>query len=69
MQTSMRPTFAKFLRDFASTNSRLSVANVSLHVHGLNTWDTWLVLGSFELTLRKSRLWLVGLHLEISRGF
>ena len=69
MQTSMRPTFAKFSRDFASTNSRLSVASVSLHVHVLSTWDTWLVLGSFVLTLRRSRLWLIGLHLKMLRGF
>ena len=51
-----RHTFAKCLTNFANTNSRQNVANVSLHVHMSSILDMWLVLVSYMLTLIKSRL-------------
>ena len=52
----MRHTFAKCLIDFANTNSRQNVANVSLLDHVLSILDMWLVLVSYVLTLIKFRL-------------
>ena len=51
-----RYTFAKYLTNFANTNSRQNVANVSLLVHVLSILDMWLVLVSYVLTLIKFRL-------------
>ena len=48
---STRHTFAKCLINFANTNSRQSVANVSLLDHMLSILDMWLVLVSYVLTL------------------
>ena len=62
-------TFAKRLIDFANTNSKQNVANVSLYIHISSILGTWLVLVSYVLTLIKFRLWLIGLHLAISREF
>ena len=64
-----RYTFAKYLTNFANTNSRQNVANVSLLVPMSSILDMWLVLVSYVLTLIKFRLWLIGLHLAISREF
>ena len=50
-----RHTFAKCLIDFATTNSRQNVANVSLLDHVLSIFDMWLVLVSYVLTLIKFR--------------
>ena len=51
-----RHTFAKCLINFTNTNSRQSVANVSLLDHVLNILDMWLVLVKYVLTLIKFRL-------------
>ena len=64
-----RHTLAKCLTNFGNTNSRQNVANVSLLDHVLSTLDMWLVLVNYALTLIKFRLWLIGLHLMISREF
>ena len=47
LQMNTRHTFAKCLTDFANTNSRQNVANVSLHVHV--SIDLGHVVGSGEL--------------------
>ena len=52
----MRHTFTKYLIDFATTNSRQNVANVSLLDHVLSILDMWLVLVSYMLTLIQFRL-------------
>ena len=52
----MKHTFAKCLIDFATTNSRQNVANVSLLDHMLSILDMWLVLVNYVLTLIK--FWL-----------
>ena len=51
-----RYTFAKYLINFANTNSRQNVANVSLLDHVLSILDMWLVLVNYVLTLIKFRL-------------
>ena len=51
-----RYTFAKYLTNFANTNSRQNVANVSLLDHVLSILDMWLVLVNYVLTLIKFRL-------------
>ena len=48
-----RHTFAKYLTNFANTNSRQNVANVSLLDHVLSILDMWLVLVNYVLTLKK----------------
>ena len=55
-QMNMRHTFAKCLTDFANTNSRQNIANVSLHIPMSTISDMWLVLVSYVLTLIK--FWL-----------
>ena len=52
----MRCTFAKCLTNFANTNSRQNVVNVSLLGHMLSILDMWLVLVNYVLTLIKFRL-------------
>ena len=52
----MRYTFAKCLINFANTNSRQNIANVSLLDHVLSILDMWLVLVNYVLTLIKFRL-------------
>ena len=52
----MRHTFAKCLINFANTNSRQNVANVSLLIHMSSILDMWLVLVNYVLTLIKFRL-------------
>ena len=54
---STRHTFAKCLTDFANTNSRQNVANVSLHIHMSSILDIWLVLASYVLTLKLEFVW------------
>ena len=49
-------TFAKCLIDFANTNSRQNIGNVSLIDHVLSILDMWLVLVNYVLTLIKFRL-------------
>ena len=51
-----RHTFAKCLINFANTNTRQSVANVSLLGHVSSILDMWLVLVNYVLTLIKFRL-------------
>ena len=51
-----RYTFAKYLTNFANTNLRQNVANVSLLVPVSSILDMWLVLVSYVLTLIKFRL-------------
>ena len=51
-----RHTFAKCLIDFANTNSRQNIADVSLLGHVLSILDMWLVLVNYVLTLIKFRL-------------
>ena len=46
VQINMRHTFAKCLLDFANTNLRHNIANVSLHV---SCQVPWHVVGSGEL--------------------
>ena len=55
-RVNMRHTFAKCLINFANTDSRQNVANVSLLGHILSILDMWLVLVSYVLTLIKFRL-------------
>ena len=55
-RVNMRHTFAKYLTNFANTNSRQNIANVSLLVPMLSTLDMWLVLLNYVLTLIK--FWL-----------
>ena len=52
----MRHTFAKCLINFANTNSRQNIANVSLIDHVLSILDMWLVLVNYVLTLIKFQL-------------
>ena len=56
LRMNTRYTFAKCLINFANTNSRQNVANASLVDHVLSTWDMWLVLVNYVLTLIKFRL-------------
>ena len=56
MQMHMGHTFSKCLHDFANTNSRQNVANVSLIDLMLSILDMWLVLVNYVLTLIKFRL-------------
>ena len=51
-----RHTFAKCLINFANTDSRQNIANVSLIGHVSNILDMWLVLVNYVLTLIKFRL-------------
>ena len=51
-----RYTFAKYLTNFANTNLRQNVANVSLPNHVLSILDMWLVLVNYVLTLIKFQL-------------
>ena len=51
-----RYTFAKCLTNFANTNLRQNVANVSLLVPVSSILDMWLVLVNYVLTLIKFRL-------------
>ena len=56
LRMNTRHTFAKCLIDFAITNSRQTIANVSLLDHMLSILDMWLVLVNYALTLIKFRL-------------
>ena len=56
LRMNTRYTFAKCLINFANTNSRQNVANVSLLDHVLSILDMWLVLVNYVLTLIKFRL-------------
>ena len=48
-----RHTFTKCLANFANTNSRQNIANVSLLDHVLSILDMWLVLVNYVLALIK----------------
>ena len=56
LRMNTRYTFAKCLINFANTNLRQNVANVSLLDHVLSILDMWLVLVNYVLTLIKFRL-------------
>ena len=56
LATNTTYTFAKCLINFANTNLRQNVANVSLLIPVSSILDMWLVLVNYALTLIKFRL-------------